>query len=60
MFGLGWPEMGVIVVAALIIFGPKKIPELGSAIGKSLRGLKEGLRQPEEEPENTEQKEKGE
>lgn len=56
MFGLGWPEMGVIVVAAVVIFGPKKIPELGSAIGKTLRGFKEGLRQPEEEPENTEQK----
>ncbi len=56
MFGLGWPEMGVIVVAAILVFGPKKIPEIGSAIGKSLRGFKEGLRQPEEEPENTETK----
>ncbi|HIK28986.1 MAG: twin-arginine translocase TatA/TatE family subunit [Oscillatoriaceae bacterium SKW80] len=56
MFGLGWPEMGVIVVVAILIFGPKKIPEIGSALGKSLRSFKEGLRQPEEESENTETK----
>ncbi|MCU0567532.1 MAG: twin-arginine translocase TatA/TatE family subunit [Oculatellaceae cyanobacterium Prado106] len=41
MFGLGWPEVGLIVLAAVIIFGPKKIPELGSALGKTLRGFKE-------------------
>lgn len=56
MFGLGWPEMGVIILVAVLIFGPKKIPELGSALGKSLRSFKEGLRQSEEETENTETK----
>jgi sec-independent protein translocase protein TatA len=44
MFGLGWPEVGVIALAALVIFGPKKIPELGSALGKTLRGFKEELK----------------
>ena len=43
MFGLGWPEVGVIALAALVIFGPKKIPEIGSALGKTLRGFKEEL-----------------
>jgi len=43
MFGLGWPEVGVIAIVALLIFGPKKIPELGNALGKTLRGFKEEL-----------------
>ncbi|MBH8554297.1 twin-arginine translocase TatA/TatE family subunit [Nostocaceae cyanobacterium CENA357] len=44
MFGLGWPEVGVIVIVAILIFGPKKIPELGNALGKTLRGFKEELK----------------
>lgn len=43
MFGLGWPEIGLIALAALVIFGPKKIPEMGEALGKTLRGFKEEL-----------------
>lgn len=43
MFGLGLPEMGLIALAAVLIFGPKKIPELGSAIGKTLRGFKDEM-----------------
>jgi sec-independent protein translocase protein TatA len=37
MFGLGWPEVGVVAIAAILIFGPKKIPELGSALGNLAR-----------------------
>lgn len=44
MFGLGWPEVGVIALIAMIIFGPKKIPELGSSLGKTLRGFKDELK----------------
>ena len=43
MFGLGIPEMAIIGVVAILIFGPKKIPELGSALGKTLRGFKEEM-----------------
>jgi sec-independent protein translocase protein TatA len=43
MFGLGWMEVGAIAIVALLIFGPKKIPELGTALGKTLRGFKEEL-----------------
>ncbi len=43
MFGLGWPEVVIIAIVAIVIFGPKKIPELGSALGKTLRGFKEEL-----------------
>ena len=49
MFGLGLPEMAVIVVVAILIFGPKKIPELGSALGKTLRGFKEELKNEDDE-----------
>ncbi len=41
MFGLGWTEVIVILLAVILIFGPKKIPEIGSALGKTLRGFKE-------------------
>lgn len=49
MFGLGWPEVGIIAIVALLIFGPKKIPELGNALGKTLRGFKEELNTPNDE-----------
>jgi sec-independent protein translocase protein TatA len=51
MFGLGLPELGIIAVVALLIFGPKKLPELGSAIGQTLRGLKEGVKESSSETE---------
>lgn len=51
MFSLGWPEVLLILLAAIIIFGPKKIPELGSALGKTLRGFKEEVSTPSEEEE---------
>lgn len=43
MFGLGWPELAVIAIIAGLIFGPKKIPELGRSLGQTLRGFKEEL-----------------
>jgi sec-independent protein translocase protein TatA len=44
MFGLGWLEVGVILLVAVLIFGPKKIPDLGSSFAKSLRGFQDGLK----------------
>lgn len=55
MFGLGWPEVGVIVIAAILIFGPKKIPELGSTLGKTLRGFKEEINSDRDDDTNSEQ-----
>lgn len=51
MFGLGWPEVAIILIVALLIFGPKKIPELGSSLGKTLRGFKEEVNNPSDEHE---------
>jgi len=43
MFGLGWPEVVIIAVVGVVIFGPKRIPEIGGALGKTLRGFKEEM-----------------
>ncbi|MGB3401983.1 MAG: twin-arginine translocase TatA/TatE family subunit [Microcoleaceae cyanobacterium] len=43
MFGLGLPEVGVILVIAVLIFGPKKVPELGKSLGQTLRGFKDEM-----------------
>ncbi|KYC36188.1 prohead protease [Scytonema hofmannii PCC 7110] len=56
MFGLGWPEIAIIGLVAVVIFGPKKIPELGSALGKTLRGFKEELNKPSEDSDRSEEK----
>ncbi|GET35905.1 twin-arginine translocase TatA/TatE family subunit [Microseira wollei] len=49
MFGLGLPEMGIIAGVALLIFCPQKIPEMGRALAKTLRGFKEEMNNPETE-----------
>lgn len=40
MFGLGIPELIVILVVALIIFGPGRLPEIGGALGRGIRDFK--------------------
>jgi TatA/E family protein of Tat protein translocase len=42
-FGLHLPELIIVLVVALLIFGPKKLPEMGSAIGKSIKEFKKGM-----------------
>jgi len=40
MFGIGWPEIIVISALAITIFGAKKLPELGRAVGKTISGFR--------------------
>jgi sec-independent protein translocase protein TatA len=42
--GLGFPEIIVVLVIALIIFGPSRLPGLGESLGKAVRGFKDGLK----------------
>ena len=42
MGSLGLPELIVIFVIALIVFGPRKLPELGEALGQTINELKKG------------------
>jgi len=58
MFGhIGLPEVIVILVIALIIFGPGKLPGVGKAIGRSIREFKKATTQDEQEEETEEKKE---
>ena len=42
MFGLGFQELLIILIIALIIFGPGKLPQIGSGLGKAIRDFKKG------------------
>ncbi len=48
MFGLGTPELIVILVIAFLIFGGKKLPEIGSGLGKALGSFRKGISDVEE------------
>jgi sec-independent protein translocase protein TatA len=50
MFGLGMPELLVILVIALLVFGAGRLPEVGSSLGKAIRGFKESAEKKEPEP----------
>ena len=49
IFGIGLPEIVVIVVLGLLIFGPKRLPQLGKTIGKTLKGLQSASKEFENE-----------
>ena len=49
IFGIGIPEIAVIVVLTLLIFGPKPLPQLGKTIGKTLKGLQTASKEFENE-----------
>ncbi len=43
MFGLGPLELGIILTIVVVLFGAKRLPELGSGIGKAIKNFKTGL-----------------
>lgn len=52
ILGMGVPELVFILVVVVIIFGPKNLPKLGSALGKTVKNVREGME--EKEPKKVE------
>ena len=56
MFGIGVPELIIILIIGLIVFGPGKLPELGRSLGKTIREFRKvsnGIREEEPAPKAT-------
>ncbi|MFZ9752640.1 MAG: TatA/E family twin arginine-targeting protein translocase [Cyanobium sp.] len=49
IFGIGLPEMAVIAAIGLLVFGPKRLPELGKTLGRTLRGFQSASQEFEKE-----------
>lgn len=49
MFGIGMPELIVILIIALIVFGPKKLPEMGKALGRAIKEFRKTSQELKEE-----------
>jgi len=48
MFGIGIPELIIILVIVLVIFGANKLPEIGSGMGRAIKNFKKATSEPEE------------
>jgi sec-independent protein translocase protein TatA len=60
MGGFGWPEILIIMVIVILIFGVGKVADVGPALGKAIRGFREAVQDdsaetPGEEPQPTEE-----
>ena len=49
MFGIGMPELIVILVTLLVIFGASRLPEIGAGLGKGIRNFRGSLKETEKE-----------
>lgn len=56
MFGVGIPELILIVIIILLLFGGKKLPELSKSIGESIKELRKGLIDNPHDPKGTKSK----
>jgi sec-independent protein translocase protein TatA len=57
MFGLGMPELIIILIIVLVIFGANRLPQLGEGLGKAIKGFKKGISDSHEESAKKENKE---
>jgi len=58
MFGLGLQELLIILAIALVIFGPSKLPQIGSGLGKAIRDFKKGVSSDDGNEDDDKQKKK--
>ncbi len=56
MFGLGMPELIIILIIVLVIFGANRLPQLGEGLGKAIKGFKKGISDSHEESAKKENK----
>lgn len=54
MFGIGMPELLIILVIVLVVFGAGKLPEIGSGIGKGIQNFKKATSETDKEKEDPE------
>lgn len=57
MFGLGLPELIIILIIVLIIFGAKKLPEIGGGLGKGIRNFRDATSKVDKEDQKKIEKE---
>ena len=52
MMGIGFPELMIILIIIMIIFGAGKLPEIGSAFGRSIKNFKSSMKEAQEQDDN--------
>jgi sec-independent protein translocase protein TatA len=55
MFGIGVPELAIILVIVLVIFGAGKLPEIGAGIGRGIKNFKTSIAEKEDKPQQLDQ-----
>jgi sec-independent protein translocase protein TatA len=60
MFGLGLPELLIILVIVVLLFGAGRLPQIGSGVGEGIRNFKKAIKDDKNEVDVTPQKDDGE
>jgi sec-independent protein translocase protein TatA len=55
-FGIGPMELIIVLVIVLLLFGPKRLPQLGKSLGKTMKAIREGADGDEDEDDDTDSK----